>query len=79
MRFRALFMTQLLELKLRGNGAPDETISHLGLVFGSEIDHRYLKIVPGASGVPNRGEGNDLGRNMEGKGPSWDVKWGGGE
>ena len=46
----------------------------LGLQFGPEIDKTCSKLVPGASGVQNRGEGSDLGCKMEGKGPTWKAK-----
>ena len=47
----------------------------MGLGFGPEIDHKCSKLVPGASGVQNRGEGSDLGCKMEGKGPTWGAKY----
>ena len=47
----------------------------LGLGFGPEIDKKCSKLVPGASGVQNRGEGSDLGCKMEGKGSPWGAKW----
>ena len=47
----------------------------LGLGFFPEVDQKCSKLVPGASGVRNRGEGSDLGCKMEGKGPTWGAKW----
>ena len=53
----------------------DQKGSHLGVLFGPEIDQKCSKLVPGASGVQNRGEGSDLACKMEGKGPPWGAKW----
>ena len=53
----------------------DRERSHFGLLFGPEIVPKWSKLVSGAFGMQNRGEGSDLGCKMEGKGPPWGAKW----